>query len=48
MIKTKLMEKLKTSYWQNAEVTNGRMAMMGFFALIVNYGLFGWIIPGIF
>jgi len=24
------------------------MAMMGLFALVVNYGLFGWIIPGIF
>ena len=35
-------------YPQNAERTNGRMAMMGFFALVVNYGLFGWIIPGIF
>ncbi len=33
---------------QNAERTNGRMAMMGLFALVVNYGLFGWIIPGIF
>tara|TARA_B100001079_G_scaffold227359_1_gene205156 strand:+ start:290 stop:418 length:129 start_codon:yes stop_codon:yes gene_type:complete len=38
----------KPNYWQNAERTNGRMAMMGFLALIVNYGLFGWIIPGIF
>ena len=42
------MENTKPSYWQNAERTNGRMAMMGFFALVVNYGLFGWIIPGIF
>tara|TARA_Y100001978_G_scaffold9733_1_gene8053 strand:- start:170 stop:298 length:129 start_codon:yes stop_codon:yes gene_type:complete len=42
------MEKSKFSYWQNAERTNGRMAMMGFLALIVNYGLFGWIIPGFF
>ena len=23
-------------------------ARMGLFALVVNYGLFGWIIPGIF
>jgi len=30
------------------ERLNGRMAMMGLFALVVNYGLFGWIIPGIF
>ena len=42
------MENSKPTYWQNAERTNGRMAMMGLFALIVNYGLFGWIIPGIF
>ena len=31
-----------------AEKLNGRLAMMGFFALIVNYGLTGWIIPGLF
>ena len=30
------MENSKPSYWQNAEKTNGRMAMMGFFALVVN------------
>tara|TARA_Y100001978_G_C23523713_1_gene351525 strand:- start:375 stop:503 length:129 start_codon:yes stop_codon:yes gene_type:complete len=42
------MENSKSNYWQNAERTNGRMAMMGFLALVVNYGLFGWIIPGIF
>ena len=35
-------------YWKNAETTNGRLAMMGLFALLVNYGLFGWIIPGFF
>jgi len=44
----KKMENSKPTYWQNAERTNGRMAMMGLFALVVNYGLFGWIIPGIF
>tara|TARA_B100000524_G_scaffold85282_1_gene39491 strand:- start:52 stop:306 length:255 start_codon:yes stop_codon:yes gene_type:complete len=33
-------------YWQNAEITNGRLAMIGFMALIINYGVFGWIIPG--
>ena len=38
----------KLTYWQIAERTNGRMAMMGLFALVVNYGLFGWIIPGFF
>ena len=35
-------------FWRNAETTNGRLAMMGFLAIVVNYGLFGWIIPGIF
>ena len=34
------------NYWKNAEITNGRLAMVGFFALIINYGFFGWIIPG--
>ena len=34
------------NYWKNAEITNGRLAMIGFFALIINYGFFGWIIPG--
>ena len=33
-------------YWKNAEITNGRLAMIGFLVLIVNYGFFGWIIPG--
>ena len=33
-------------YWKNAEITNGRLAMIGFLALIINYGIFGWIIPG--
>ena len=38
------MTNSKANYWQNAERTNGRMAMMGLFALVVNYGIFGWII----
>ena len=42
------MGNLKPTYWQKAERINGRMAMIGLFALVVNYGLFGWIIPGIF
>ena len=33
-------------FWKNAETTNGRLAMIGFLALIINYGFFGWIIPG--
>jgi len=34
-------------YWENAEITNGRLAMIGFLVLIINYGFFGWIIPGL-
>tara|TARA_Y100001978_G_C23583561_1_gene380192 strand:+ start:613 stop:855 length:243 start_codon:yes stop_codon:yes gene_type:complete len=40
------IEKNVGEFWRNAEITNGRLAMMGFFALIINYGLFGWVIPG--
>ena len=36
------------NYWKNAETTNGRLAMMGLLALVVNYSFFGWIIPGFF
>ena len=36
------------NYWENAEQLNGRLAMIGFVAAIVNYGLTGWVIPGIF
>ncbi len=31
------------SYWYIAERTNGRLAMIGFMAVIINYTLFGWI-----
>ncbi len=39
---------MKNNYWLVAEKTNGRLAMIGLFALIINYGFFGWIIPGIY
>ena len=40
------MNNPKKEYWKNAEITNGRLAMVGLLALVVNYGFFGWIIPG--
>ncbi len=39
---------MKNNYWVVAERTNGRLAMIGLFALIINYGFLGWIIPGIY
>ena len=36
----------RKSFWKTAEITNGRLAMVGLIALVVNYGFFGWIIPG--
>ena len=42
------IEVLDVDYWTNAEQTNGRLAMIGFFALVHNYILFGAVIPGIF
>ena len=35
------------TYWENADLLNGRLAMIGFFAAVHNYIIFGWIIPGI-
>ena len=35
------------NYWKNAESTNGRLAMIGLFAAVINYGFTGWIVPGI-
>ena len=40
------MNESRKSYWKNAEITNGRLAMIGLLALVLNYGLFGGIIPG--
>lgn len=51
MPKTSHYELIKNThgnYWKNAEITNGRLAMLGLLALTVNYGLFGGIIPGFF
>ncbi len=44
--KSKIIKNYTFKYWENAEITNGRLAMIGFLALIINYGFFGWIIPG--
>jgi hypothetical protein len=38
---------MENNYWKTAEIMNGRLAMMGLFAAVVNYGFTGWIIPGI-
>ena len=43
---SKKIKNIRGKYWINAEITNGRLAMIGFLVLIVNYGFFGWIIPG--
>ena len=43
-----VLSKLFPNYSKEAEQSNGRLAMIGFFALIHNYTLTGWIIPGIF
>ena len=35
-------------YWKIAEQLNGRLAMIGLFAAVHNYILFGAVMPGIF
>ena len=42
------IEVIQVDYWKNAEQLNGRLAMIGFFAAVHNYILFGGVIPGIF
>ena len=42
------VEVLDVAYWTNADMTNGRLAMIGFFAAVHNYILFGAVIPGVF
>ena len=34
------------TYWQRAELLNGRLALIGLVAAVTNYTFFGWIIPG--
>ena len=43
---SKKIKNYNGKYWKNAETTNGRLAMIGFLVLIINYGFFGWVIPG--
>ena len=47
-VKLSLVFIMETNFWLQAERTNGRLAMLGLFAVIINYGFFGWIIPGIY
>ena len=41
------IEVLDVNYWENAELVNGRLAMMGLVIGVFNYTVFGWVIPGI-
>ena len=43
---SKKIKNYMCKFWKNAEITNGRLAMIGFLVLTINYGFFGWIIPG--
>ena len=40
------IEVLDQDYWTNAELINGRLAMVGLVIGIFNYTVFGWVIPG--
>ena len=42
------MEVMEIDQSKAAELANGRLAMIGFFAAVHNYILFGAVIPGIF
>ena len=42
------IEVMEVDYWKNTELLNSRLAMIGFFAAIHNYILFGAVMPGIF
>ena len=37
---------MRNNFWKTAEIMNGRLAMMGLLAAVINYGFTGWIIPG--
>ena len=37
---------MENNYWKNAEMINGRLAMLGLVIGTINYGLFGWIALG--
>jgi len=41
------IEVMDVDYWKNAELVNGRLAMMGLVIGVFNYTVFGWVIPGI-
>ncbi len=43
-----VLAKLFPNYSREAEQNNGRLAMIGLFALVHNYAITGWVIPGIF
>ena len=47
MTKTPIID-TTSNYWRYAERVNGRLAMLGLVIGTINYGLFGWIAPGLF